>query len=56
MPQESLKNKTVKGVGWSAVDNVARYAVSLDLHRYVPFVYRVGLGCTAVECLRKHFQ
>ena len=28
MPQESLKNKTVKGVGWSAVDNVAQYAVS----------------------------
>lgn len=21
MPEESLKNKTVKGVGWSAVDN-----------------------------------
>ncbi len=28
MSQESLKNKTVKGVGWSAVDNVAQYAVS----------------------------
>lgn len=28
MPEESLKNKTVKGVGWSAVDNVAQYAVS----------------------------
>lgn len=28
MPQESLKNKTVKGVGWSAVDNVAQYTVS----------------------------
>lgn len=28
MSQESLKNKTIKGVGWSAVDNVAQYAVS----------------------------
>ena len=28
MAEESLKNKTVKGVGWSAVDNVAQYAVS----------------------------
>lgn len=28
MSQESLKNKTVKGVGWSAVDNVAQYAVT----------------------------
>ena len=25
---ESLKDKTVKGVGWSAIDNVAQYAVS----------------------------
>ena len=25
---ESLKDKTVKGVGWSAVDNVAGYAVT----------------------------
>ena len=24
---ESLKNKTVKGVGWSAIDNVSQYAV-----------------------------
>ena len=28
MPEESSINKTVKGVGWSAVDNVAQYAVS----------------------------
>lgn len=26
--EESLKKKTVKGVGWSAVDNVAQYAVT----------------------------
>ena len=25
---ESLKNKTIKGVGWSAIDNVAQYGVS----------------------------
>lgn len=28
MAEQSLKDKTVKGVGWSAVDNVAQYAVS----------------------------
>lgn len=28
MPEESLKNKTVKGVAWSAIDNVAGYAVT----------------------------
>lgn len=28
MAEESLKSKTVKGVGWSAVDNVAQYIVS----------------------------
>ena len=28
MSQESLKNKTIKGVGWSAIDNVAGYAVT----------------------------
>ena len=28
MAEENLKNKTVKGVGWSAVDNVAQYAVT----------------------------
>lgn len=28
MAEQSLKDKTVKGVGWSAVDNVARYAVT----------------------------
>ena len=28
MPEDSLKDKTVKGVGWSAIDNVAGYAVS----------------------------
>ena len=28
MSQESLKHKTVKGVGWSAIDNVAGYAVT----------------------------
>ena len=28
MSQESLKNKTVKGVGWSAIDNVSGYAVT----------------------------
>ena len=26
--EESLKNKTVKGVGWSAIDNVTQYGVS----------------------------
>jgi O-antigen/teichoic acid export membrane protein len=28
MTEPSLKDKTVKGVGWSAIDNVAQYAVS----------------------------
>ncbi len=28
MPEQSLKDKTVKGVAWSAIDNVAHYAVS----------------------------
>lgn len=28
MSNQSLKEKTVKGVGWSAIDNVAQYAVS----------------------------
>ncbi len=28
MAEQSLKEKTVKGVGWSAIDNVAQYAVS----------------------------
>lgn len=28
MSQQSLKDKTVKGVGWSAVDSVAQYVVS----------------------------
>ncbi len=28
MAEENLKNKTVKGVGWSAVDNVAQHVVS----------------------------
>lgn len=28
MAEQSLKDKTVKGVGWSAVDNVSQYAVS----------------------------
>lgn len=28
MTEASLKDKTVKGVGWSAIDNVARYAVT----------------------------
>lgn len=28
MAEQSLKDKTVKGVGWSAVDNVSRYAVT----------------------------
>lgn len=28
MDEQSLKDKTVKGVGWSAIDNVAQYAVS----------------------------
>lgn len=28
MSEESLKNKTVKGVGWSAVDNVTQHAVT----------------------------
>ena len=25
---ESLKNKTIKGVGWSAIDNISSYAVT----------------------------
>lgn len=28
MPQQSLKEKTIKGTAWSAIDNVARYGVS----------------------------
>lgn len=28
MSEQSLKDKAVKGVGWSAIDNVAQYAVS----------------------------
>lgn len=28
MSEQNLKDKTVKGVGWSAIDNVAQYAVS----------------------------
>lgn len=28
MAEEGLKNKTVKGIGWSAVDNVSQYVVS----------------------------
>lgn len=28
MAEQSLKDKTIKGVGWSAIDNVAHYAVS----------------------------
>lgn len=28
MAEQSLKDKTVNGVGWSAIDNVAQYAVS----------------------------
>lgn len=28
MSEQSLKDKTVKGVGWSALDNVAQYAVT----------------------------
>ncbi len=28
MSEASLKDKTIKGVGWSAIDNVAQYAVS----------------------------
>lgn len=28
MPEQSLKDKTVKGVAWSGVDNIARYAVT----------------------------
>ena len=28
MPNQGLKDKTVKGVAWSAIDNVAQYAVS----------------------------
>lgn len=28
MSEQSLKNKTIKGVGWSAIDNVAGYAVT----------------------------
>ena len=28
MAEQNLKDKTVKGVGWSAIDNVAQYAVS----------------------------
>ena len=28
MVEQGLKDKTVRGVGWSAIDNVAQYAVS----------------------------
>jgi O-antigen/teichoic acid export membrane protein len=28
MPEDSLKDKTVKGVGWSAIDNISSYAVT----------------------------
>lgn len=28
MPEDSIKDKTIKGVGWSAIDNVAGYAVT----------------------------
>ena len=28
MPEQGLKDKTVKGVGWSAIDNLVQYAVS----------------------------
>lgn len=28
MAEEGLRNKTLKGVGWSAIDNVASYAIS----------------------------
>lgn len=28
MQQESLKNKTIKGTAWSAVDNIVQYGVS----------------------------
>ncbi len=28
MAEQSLKDKTVKGVAWSGIDNVAQYAVS----------------------------
>lgn len=27
MEEQGLKEKTVKGVGWSAIDNIAQYAV-----------------------------
>lgn len=28
MAEEGLRNKTLKGVGWSSIDNVASYAIS----------------------------
>lgn len=28
MAEENLKNKTIKGVGWSAVDNISQYGIS----------------------------
>ena len=28
MSEQSLKDKTVKGVGWSTIDNIAQYVVS----------------------------
>lgn len=28
MPVESLKQKTIKGIGWSAIDNISNYAVT----------------------------
>lgn len=31
MAEQGLKDKTVKGVGWSAIDNVAQYAVSFGV-------------------------
>ena len=30
MENDSLKKKALKGVGWSAVDNISRYGVQQD--------------------------
>ena len=40
MTEQSLKDKTVKGVGWSAMDNIAGHSVTFIVsvvlaHQYV---------------------
>ena len=43
MTEQGLKDKAVKGVGWSAIDNVAQYAVSFaDEKKYWPASVKIG--------------